>query len=76
MRPQRPDPRKRVRMPLNREAPMFTRVLQGDWQRTAAMLGWALFAAVFLTSSVRALMMPARRVKHLEELPLEEESHE
>lgn len=55
---------------------MFNKVLQGDWQRVAAILGWVLFALVFLVSTLRALFMPANRVKRLGELPLEKEFHE
>ena len=55
---------------------MFHKVLQGDWQVSAAILGWILFAMVFCISTLRALLMPAKRVKRLEAMPLERDSHE
>ena len=55
---------------------MFRRLLVEDWQRTASLLGWALFAFVFLSSAVRAYRMPRAQVRRLESLPFEKESHE
>jgi hypothetical protein len=55
---------------------MFRRLILEDWQRTASLLGWALFAFVFLSSAVRAYRMPRAQVRRLESLPFEKESHE
>ncbi len=59
-----------------REVPVFRRILVEDWQRSASLLGWALFAFVFFASAVRAYRMPRAQVRRLESLPFEKESHE
>lgn len=55
---------------------MFRRILIEDWQRSASLLGWALFVFVFVSSVVRAFRMSRQQVRHLESLPFEKESHE
>ncbi len=55
---------------------MFRRLLLEDWQRSASLIGWALFAFVFVASAVRAFRMPRQQVRHLESLPFQKESHE
>ena len=55
---------------------MFRRIILEDWQRDLSLLGWALFALVFVTSTLRAFWLPKNVVRKLEDMPLEEESHD
>ncbi len=55
---------------------MFHRIVLEEWQRSLALLGWVLFAAVFLGSTLAALLLPRDHIRKLEHLPLEEEPHE
>lgn len=55
---------------------MFRRIIVEDWERTLSLLGWALCGLVFLVTTVRALRMPRESVQRLENLPLENETHE
>ncbi len=55
---------------------MFRRLIIEDWQRTLSLVGWMLFALVFVTSGLRAFLLPRTEVKKLEDLPLEKEFHE
>lgn len=55
---------------------MFRRIILEDWQRSVSIVGWVIFATVFLTSTLRAILLPKEQVRKLEELPLEEESYE
>ncbi len=55
---------------------MFRRIIIEDWQRSLSLLGWGLFALVFVTSALRAARLPKHQVRKLKALPLEEDSHE
>lgn len=55
---------------------MFRRIILEDWQRSLSLVGWGLFALVFITSGLRAFLLPKDQVRKLENLPLEEEFHE
>jgi uncharacterized membrane protein len=55
---------------------MFRRIILEDWQRSLSIVGWVIFAVVFITSTLRAILLPKEQVRKLEGLPLEEESYE
>jgi len=55
---------------------MFHRILVEDWQRALTIISFAIFAAVFLLTLARALRLPPTRVRHLENLPLANDSDE
>lgn len=55
---------------------MFRRIIFEDWQRSLSIVGWVIFAVVFITSTLRALLMSKEHVRKLEGLPLEEDSYE
>jgi hypothetical protein len=54
---------------------MFRRIVLEDWQRSLSLIGWGLFALVFVTSILRAFRLPKDQVAQLKGLPLEEDSH-
>lgn len=55
---------------------MFRRIIVEDWERITAVVGWFLFAFVFISSTVRAIRMSKDAVRRMENLPFERESHE
>jgi hypothetical protein len=55
---------------------MFHRILVEDWQRALTMISFAIFAAVFLLTLARAMRLSRDRIRHLENLPLENDSDE
>lgn len=55
---------------------MFHRILVEDWQRALTIISFAIFAAVFLLTLGRALRLGREQVRHLENLPLENDHHE
>jgi len=55
---------------------MFRRLILEDWQRSLSILGWAMFAFVFISTGVRALLLSRYEVGRMEGLPLEEDLHE
>jgi len=55
---------------------MFQRILVEDWQRTLTMISFAIFGIVFLLMLVRVLRLPREQVRHLENLPLQNDHDE
>ncbi len=55
---------------------MFHRILVEDWQRALSIASFTIFAFVFVLTFIRVLRMPRKRVSHLENLPLENDTHE
>jgi len=55
---------------------MFHRILVEDWQRMLTMISFAIFAAVFLLTVARAMRLSRDRIRHLENLPLENDADE
>jgi len=55
---------------------MFRRIIVEDWERTLSLVGWLLFALVFVSAAIRAVLMPKEAVRKMENLPLENESHD
>jgi hypothetical protein len=55
---------------------MFHRILVEDWQRALTMISFAIFATVFLLTLARAMRLGRDHVRHLENLPLENDSDE
>ena len=55
---------------------MFHRILVEDWQRALTIISFAIFATVFLLTLARAMRLSRDRIRHLENLPLENDSDE
>lgn len=55
---------------------MFRRLILEDWQRSLSILGWAMFAFVFISTGLRAVFLPKEEAGRLGEMPLEEDSYE
>lgn len=55
---------------------MFHRILVEDWQRALTIASFTLFFGVFLVTLLRVARMQKKEVRRLENLPLEQESHE
>jgi hypothetical protein len=55
---------------------MFRRLILEDWQRSLSILGWAMFAFVFIATGLRAVFLSEEEAGRLGSLPLEEDSHE
>jgi hypothetical protein len=55
---------------------MFHRILVEDWQRALTIASFTLFFGVFLVTLLRVARMQKKEVRRLENLPLEQETHE
>jgi len=55
---------------------MFHRIFVEEWQRWLNAIGILLFLAVFIATVIRAMRMPRSQVRHLENLPLQDDSNE
>jgi hypothetical protein len=55
---------------------MFHHLHADNWQRTLSIASFTIFAFVFLLTLIRVARMPRKRVNHLEQLPLENDTHE
>lgn len=53
---------------------MFKRVIYEDWAAIVPILSFIATAGVFLTVSIRALLLPKKRCQHLADIPLNEPS--
>lgn len=53
---------------------MFQRLQVEEWQNIMAMVGLMLFFIVFLLILLRVFRMPKENLRHMENLPLEEET--
>lgn len=54
---------------------MFQRLIVEDWQRVLAVLSIVIFLGCFIVIAVRAIRMPKKKLKHLESLPLADDTH-
>lgn len=52
---------------------MFHRLLLEDWQRSLSLLGWFLFAMVFVLSALRTVCLSRLHIDRMQNLPLETE---
>jgi archaellum biogenesis protein FlaJ (TadC family) len=55
---------------------MFRRLLVEDWQRMLTLISFAIFAIAFLITLLRVRRLPREQIRHLENLPLENDSDE
>jgi hypothetical protein len=55
---------------------MFHRILVEDWQRTLTIISFTIFGIVFLLTLLRVLRLPREEIRHLENLPLQNDSDE
>lgn len=53
---------------------MFQRILVEDWQRVLTIISFTIFGLVFLLMLLRVGRMPREYVRHLENLPLQNDS--
>lgn len=53
---------------------MFKRVIYEDWAAIIPIISFIATAGVFLTVSIRAMLLPAKRCEHLAAIPLEDET--
>lgn len=47
-----------------------------EWQSTLSIISFTIFFAVFALTLLRIWRMPRRRLDHLENLPLSDDTHE
>ena len=55
---------------------MFHRVIVEEWQRVLSILSITLFLAVFVIHFIRVHRIPRETIKHMENLPLENDDHD
>lgn len=53
---------------------MFKRIIYDDWTTYVPLISFWFTFAVFLTISLRAFLLKKDAVKHMEHLPLEEDT--
>jgi hypothetical protein len=49
---------------------MFHRILVEEWQRVLTMVSFSIFFITFLVIAIRTWRTPRERLRHLENLPL------
>ena len=55
---------------------MFHRIIVEEWQRALSVVSIMLFFAVFILHSVRIRRIPRETIRHMENLPLENDDHD
>ncbi|MEO6786506.1 MAG: hypothetical protein ABI318_10275 [Chthoniobacteraceae bacterium] len=55
---------------------MFHRIIVEEWQRVLSTLSITLFLAVFVVHFIRVRRIPRETIKHMENLPLENDDHD
>lgn len=55
---------------------MFRRLLIEEWQNVLSIISFSIFFAVFVLTLLRLWRTPRTVVEHLENLPLENDTHE
>lgn len=55
---------------------MFHRILIDEWQHVLTIASFAIFFSVFVLTLLRIRRMPSQRIARLENLPLENDTHE
>ncbi len=55
---------------------MFRRLLVEEWQSALAIVAFTIFFFVFLVTFVRVWRMPRKRLEHMENLPLADDTDE
>lgn len=54
---------------------MFHRILVEEWQRVLTVISIGIFFVTFVAIALRARRMPAESIRHLENLPLENDTN-
>ncbi len=55
---------------------MFHRILIEEWQHVLTVFSFAIFFSVFVLHLLRIRRIPPQRISRLENLPLENDTHE